>query len=61
MGRFPKSFGRKPDLSLGAIVSLVAHVRGALGEEFKITNRCVLDGSDKPAWQAVAAESFGES
>jgi hypothetical protein len=39
---------------------MVAHVRVALGEEFKITNRCVLDGGDNPVWQAVAAESSSE-
>jgi len=36
---------------------MVAHGRGALGEEFQITNRRILDGGDSPVWQAVAAKS----
>jgi hypothetical protein len=35
-------------------------VRGALGEKLNITNRYILEGGEKPVWQAVAADSSSE-
>jgi hypothetical protein len=41
---------------------MVAHVRGALGEEFKIIKRCVLDGGDNPRLASRGGRKlFGES